>query len=197
MLTIPIIHRHYIALARSKRPTVPQEVSNYIVESYVRLRKMSKEEEEKKQSHTYTSARTLLGVLRLSQALARLRTADEVEAGDVDEALRLMEVSKASLNDDEDENMNSDKSAVSQIYRLIKDMHRHGGVGRKPKRARRETQKGRKKFGKGPNGERDSDSDEDGSDDIPIVDIRTRVFANGFNELQLTNTILEVCTFYF
>ena len=98
----PVLLRHYIAGARQKRPTVPPEVSSYVVESYVRLRKQSKEEEEQKKSHSYTSARTLLGVLRLSQALARLRYADEVEQGDVDEALRLMEVSKESLYDDED-----------------------------------------------------------------------------------------------
>ena len=83
----PLLVRHYIAGARQKRPTVPPEVSNYVVESYVRLRKQSKEEEEQKKSHSYTSARTLLGVLRLSQALARLRYSDEVEQGDVDEAL--------------------------------------------------------------------------------------------------------------
>ncbi|KAI0818961.1 hypothetical protein BC629DRAFT_1712319 [Irpex lacteus] len=71
----PVLIRHYIAGARQKRPTVPPEVSNYVVESYVRLRKQSKDEEQQNKSHSYTSARTLLGVLRLAQALARLRTA--------------------------------------------------------------------------------------------------------------------------
>ena len=40
--------RHYIALARQRRPTVPPEVSNYVVESYVRLRKISKDDEAQK-----------------------------------------------------------------------------------------------------------------------------------------------------
>ncbi len=97
------VARHYIALARQKRPIVPPEVSNYVVDSYVRLRKLSKEQEKENKAYTYTSARTLLGILRLAQALARLRFADVVEHDDVNEALRLMEVSKESLNNDNDE----------------------------------------------------------------------------------------------
>lgn len=47
---------------------------------------------------TFTSARNLLGILRLSTALARLRLANKVEKDDVNEAIRLMEMSKESLN---------------------------------------------------------------------------------------------------
>ena len=47
---------------------------------------------------TYTSARTLLAILRLATALARLRLADNVEREDVNEAMRLMEMSRDSLN---------------------------------------------------------------------------------------------------
>ena len=47
---------------------------------------------------TFTSARTLLSILRLSTALARLRLVDVVEKDDVNEAMRLMEMSKDSLN---------------------------------------------------------------------------------------------------
>lgn len=46
---------------------------------------------------TFTSPRVLLAALRLSTALARIRMADEVTEGDVVEAVRLMEASKASL----------------------------------------------------------------------------------------------------
>src|ERR1700722_4686110 len=88
------IYRHFIAMARQSRPIVPAHVSNYVVDSYVRLRKAGKEDEAENKSHTYTSARTLLGVLRLAQALARLRFESQVAHADVDEALRLMEVSK-------------------------------------------------------------------------------------------------------
>lgn len=163
-------------------------MSNYVVESYVRLRKQSKEEEEQNKSHSYTSARTLLGVLRLAQALARLRYSDEVEHGDVDEALRLMEVSKESLYEEEDRDRDHDRTNTSQIFRLIKDMaNDRKGVGkRRTKRARR--------MGKGPGGERDMDVDESEEEDeeLSMVDIRARVLAAGFTEAALMETIINV-----
>ncbi|KAK7693947.1 hypothetical protein QCA50_003521 [Cerrena zonata] len=181
----PVLVRHYIAGARQIRPTVPAEVSNYVVESYVRLRKLSKEEEEQNKTHSYTSARTLLGVLRLAQALARLRYSPVVDQGDVDEALRLMEVSKESLYDDDEKDFDHDRSAVSKIYRLIRDMAiASKKTGRKPKRQRR--------LGKGPGGERDNrdDEDEDEDEELSLVDVRARVLQAGFTEAQLMETVI-------
>ncbi|KAI0320747.1 MCM2/3/5 family-domain-containing protein [Amylostereum chailletii] len=177
----PVIMRHYIAVARSKRPTVPHSVSNYVVDSYVRLRKLSKDEEKQNKSHTYTSPRTLLGILRLAQALARLRFADEVMLADVDEALRLMDVSKESLHDEEEEDREGDRTAVSKIYRLIRDMRGNQG-GRKTKRRR---------FGKGPGGERDMDVDnsDEEEDTLPMIQVRSRVLGAGFTETDLMETI--------
>lgn len=190
-LLLTYIQRHYIALARNKRPTVPPEVSSYVVDSYVRLRKLSKEEEEQNKSHSYTSARTLLGILRLAQALARLRCADVVEHPDVDEALRLMECSKESLQEDTDKDHEPDKSAVSQVFRLIKSMvsgenEPQHNIHRKEKR-----------LGRGPGGERDmdvdeSEEDEDG-DELSMVDIRARVLNAGWSEVVLMDTIVQVC----
>lgn len=178
--------RHYIAQARLRRPTVPPAVSAYIVDSYVRLRKISKDTAEQKKLYIYTSARTLLGVLRLSQALARLRFADMVQHDDVDEALRLMECSKESLLDDEDREQEPDRSVVSQIFRLVKQMAAEGGGRRQRKRQRR--------FGKGPGGERDMevDSDENGDNELSLIDIRSRVLGAGYTEAQLNETIIEV-----
>ncbi|TFK54605.1 MCM-domain-containing protein [Heliocybe sulcata] len=192
----PVTMRHYIALARSHRPVVPPEVSSYVVDSYVRLRKLSKDEEEQKKSHTYTSARTLLGVLRLSQALARLRFSSEVTHFEVDEALRLMECSKESLLDESEKDRDPDQSSQSKIYRIMKEMAKGGrGAGKK-----RTTSGLRKRLGKGPGGERDdSDVDMDDGDapsdrdtdleEIPIIRIRERVLASGFTEAQLNDTI--------
>jgi len=171
-------------MARQRRPVVSPEISGYIVDSYVRLRKMSKEDEQAKRSHTYASPRTLLGVLRLAQALARLRFANSVEHGDIDEALRLMECSKESLHDDKEKEFEPDKSVVSQIYRLIKNM---GGTKGRRKR--------QKRMGKGPGGERDMDidSDEDEDDEtLSMVDVRARVINAGFTEAQFMQTIRQV-----
>ena len=157
------------------------------MECYVRLRKQGKEDEEQKKSHTYTSARTLLGVLRLSQALARLRYSDEVEQGDVDEALRLMEVSKESLYDDEEKEYATDRSDVSKIFRRIRDMFmKRGGATR--------NLRGRKRFGKGPDGERDMDvdSDDEGTEQVSMINIRNEIMGRGFTEAQFMQTIIEV-----
>uniref|UniRef100_H2Z691 DNA replication licensing factor MCM7 n=1 Tax=Ciona savignyi TaxID=51511 RepID=H2Z691_CIOSA len=85
--------RKYIALCKSKHPVVPLELRDYITAAYVELRK------EARASHdsTFTSARTLLSILRIATALARLRLADVVEKADVNEAMRMMEMSKDTL----------------------------------------------------------------------------------------------------
>ena len=185
-------HSAYIALARRCRPVVPAEVSSYIVESYVRLRKQSKDDAQLERSHTHTSARTLLGVLRLAQALARLRFATAVLQADVDEALRLMAASKESLHDDgEDADARgADRSDTSRIYRIIKDMAEAAvaaGAGRMlRKRPRR--------LGRGPDRERDMEDGEGDAapDSLSMVDIRARVLSAGYTEAQLMTTIQEV-----
>lgn len=162
--------------------------------SYVRLRKEAKDEDAQKKSHTYTSARTLLAVLRLSQALARLRFADSVMQADVNEALRLMEVSKKSLVEDDEEGHDHDRSDVSKIFRLIKEMAKQAQVGRKGRRTR-----GAKRMGRGPGGERDMDIDEEEEEDaeeLSMIDIRSRVLTAGFTEAQLMEAVLEVRQLY-
>ena len=171
--------RHYIALARERRPTVPREVSDYVVKAYVRLRKLQKEQEDNNKTHSYTSARTLLGVLRLAQALARLRFADTVEIADVDEALRLMEVSKESLLDEGDKERESDQSELSVIYRLIKDMASGGAT----------------LLGRGPAGEINMDVDAP-VEELSMVDIRARCVAKGHKETAIMDTILQVTYFH-
>jgi DNA replication licensing factor MCM7 len=168
-------------------------VSSYVVDSYVRLRKLSKDEEEQNKSHTYTSARTLLAILRLAQALARLHLADVVEHPDVDEALRLMECSKESLQEDSDEEFEPDKSAISQIFRLIKGM----ASGEKTRKRR----KVRRRLGMDPARGHDMDVDDNDDDDnddddddgeLSMVDIRARVINAGWSEVQLMETISQV-----
>lgn len=117
----PTLMRHYIAECRKIRPIVPPAMSEYIVSSYVQMRKQQKQDEQDDKSYSYVSARTLLAVLRLSQALARLRLDDTVNQGDVDEALRLMDVSKASLYEHQ-ANRGEDQTDTSKIFRIIKDM---------------------------------------------------------------------------
>ncbi|KAL6779626.1 MCM7 [Auxenochlorella protothecoides x Auxenochlorella symbiontica] len=95
-LPAPLL-RAYIAAAKSHEPVVPAGLTDYLAAVYAEMRS---EEAAAEIPHTYTTARTLLSILRLSQALARLRFADSVEQSDVDESLRLLKMSKASLYDD-------------------------------------------------------------------------------------------------
>jgi len=72
------------------------------VQAYVKMRQGDTAD---KFEMTYTSPRTLLGIIRLSQALARLRFSNKVSRDDVEEAMRLTSMSKASLfATDDDEN---------------------------------------------------------------------------------------------
>ena len=167
---------------------MPQHVSKHVVDSYVRLRKVGAEQEKANKSFTYTSARTLLGVLRLSQALARLRMMEEVEITDVEEALRLMEESKRSLADEDDREHETDRTVTSKIYRIIRDMveAERRSATPQPSRPRR--------LGRGPDGQREMDVDDEpaaGDDELLINDIRARVLAKGFSEAHLMETILE------
>ena len=153
--------RQYVAKARTYRPIVPKSISDYMVGAYVRLRKDSKRDESTKKQFSHVTPRTLLGVVRLSQALARLRFSNVVAAEDVDEALRLTEVSKASLSNDPQ--MGVDQSPSSKIYALIRGMWESGAAA--------------------------VGDDEDGA--LSMRRIRERVLAKGFTDDQLTMAVDE------
>merc|ERR1711970_208001 len=111
--------RRYIALCKNKRPTIPENLTDYIVSAYVEMRKEARNNKDM----TFTSARNLLAILRLSTALARLRLVDIVEKEDVNEAMRLMEMSKDSLNHtDERSGGNRAQTVVDKIFTLIKEV---------------------------------------------------------------------------
>jgi DNA replication licensing factor MCM7 len=92
-----------------------------MIKTYVRMRDQQQRAEKKGKQFTHTTPRTLLGVVRLAQALARLRFSSEVTQDDVDEALRLVEASKESLNNELGTG-GSRISATDRIYALVKTM---------------------------------------------------------------------------
>ena len=87
--------RHYIALARTHEPKVQPHVSDFLVNAYVKMRRHADDNSDVQ----YTCPRTLLSVVRMATALARLRFSDEVDISDVEEAIRLIDVSKASVTE--------------------------------------------------------------------------------------------------
>lgn len=112
----PSTLRGYVGMARKTKPCVPRDLTEYIALAYATLRQ---EEVQSDAPHSYTTARTLLSILRISEALARLRFTTTVARSDVDEALRLMQMSKFSLYADDRKKAGLD--AVSDIYSIIRD----------------------------------------------------------------------------
>jgi len=164
--------RAYVAQARTYRPTVPQNVSEYMVKTYVRLRGQQKRAEKKNQNFGHTTPRTLLGVVRLAQALARLRFSNTVTQEDVDEALRLIEASKESLAAEDGRGGNRRTlNASSKIYNLVKGLADTGAC-----RA-------------------DDDGEEDEEEsfgiELNLRKVKERVIAKGFTENQWMTALEE------
>ncbi|XP_067138525.1 DNA replication licensing factor mcm7 [Centruroides vittatus] len=109
--------RRYIISCKRKFPVIPEKLTNYIVGAYVEMRK----EARNNRDTTFTSARTLLAILRLSTALARLRLSDIVEKDDVNEAMRLMEMSKCSLLQQQ-KSTGRVQTVTDQIFAAIRDL---------------------------------------------------------------------------
>ncbi|CAJ1330092.1 unnamed protein product [Effrenium voratum] len=88
--------RAYVRKARSFEPVLDDALRSDMADAYVAMRDDEKREgiQEKK---SYTTPRTLLAIMRLSQAHARARFSDRVERQDFDEAMRLMKASKESI----------------------------------------------------------------------------------------------------
>jgi DNA replication licensing factor MCM7 len=126
----PTTIREYITKAKSYRPVISKEVADYVVNSYARMRQESKHKikNDPRMSFGQATLRTLLGILRMSQALARLRFDTVVYREDVDEALRLVEVARSSFARDNDRN--TDESPMTKIYQRIQAMATEDGVRR-------------------------------------------------------------------
>eukprot|EP00099_Drosophila_melanogaster_P015174 NP_523984.1 minichromosome maintenance 7 [Drosophila melanogaster] len=110
--------RRYINLCKRKNPTIPDELTDYIVGAYVELRREARNQKDM----TFTSARNLLGILRLSTALARLRLSDSVEKDDVAEALRLLEMSKDSLNQIHEHQKGHVPNTSDRIFAIVREL---------------------------------------------------------------------------
>ncbi|KAL9484650.1 hypothetical protein ACSS6W_003439 [Trichoderma asperelloides] len=149
----------------------PHEVrSYYMIKTYVRLRDQQQRAEKKGKQFTHTTPRTLLGVVRLAQALARLRFSNQVTQDDVDEALRLIEASKDSLNT-EANGPRRGLNASSRIYNLVKALADSGAC--RPD---------------------DADEDDELGVELSMRKVKERVIAKGFTEDQWLNALEEYTT---
>ena len=83
------IMRAFIVKAQQFEPVIPSDLHNYIVAKYVEKRKLQREGLDE-QSYMYVTPRTLLGIIRLSQSLAKLSFRQLVNQSDVDVAKRIL-----------------------------------------------------------------------------------------------------------
>ncbi|KAI9222094.1 DNA replication licensing ATPase [Blastocladiella britannica] len=156
--------RTYIAQAVQMRPVVPAAVGEYMTSIYVGIRK---DEAKAPTNYGYTTARTLVSILRMSQALARLRFASDVTVGDVDEALRLMSVSKQSLADKRGKSRRGPREThVTRIFNLLKQMvnAEAGAV---------------------------ASDDAEPAGEASMAELKERVIAKGMTEMQLQDMVRE------
>lgn len=118
--TVPLdahFMRAYIAEAKRMEPVIPSGLHNFIIQKYVEKR--LEQTDISKVGYVYVTPRTLLGIIRLAQGLARLRFSETVDQDDIEEALRLMESSRASVNLDSTNTKRTDP--ISTIFKIIRD----------------------------------------------------------------------------
>uniref|UniRef100_A0A0N4Z982 DNA replication licensing factor MCM7 n=1 Tax=Parastrongyloides trichosuri TaxID=131310 RepID=A0A0N4Z982_PARTI len=110
--------RKYIKVCKKKQPTIKDSIKKGIIDFYIDLRNKSRNDK----NSIYTSPRMLLALIRMSTALARIRLADEVSTEDVEEAIRLMELSNSSLFQEDEKDFNSYDHVYDNVFALIRDL---------------------------------------------------------------------------
>ncbi|KAM3715918.1 DNA replication licensing factor mcm7-A [Dirofilaria immitis] len=112
--------RRYIAMCKRKQPVIERKLRDRLVDMYVDLRKDARNNK----NSIFTSPRSLLAVIRLSSALARLRLSDIVQSSDIDEAVRLLEVCRASITKEQLKKQH-EIPLLDQAFAVIRDLY-HG-----------------------------------------------------------------------
>uniref|UniRef100_A0A7E4UM18 DNA replication licensing factor MCM7 n=1 Tax=Panagrellus redivivus TaxID=6233 RepID=A0A7E4UM18_PANRE len=112
--------RRYIALCKKHNPVIPSYLQKRLVEKYVELRENARENME---TSVFTSPRNLLAVVRMATAHARLHLREKVEECDIDEALRLLDACKASIESSKDvAARRRPKDPVDVVFDLIRSL---------------------------------------------------------------------------
>merc|ERR1712032_291269 len=117
--------RTYIRKAKSYEPMIDDQLQKSIVDAYVSMRDDEKRGDIDSRK-SYTTPRTLLAILRLSQAHARARFSEKVEQQDFDEAMRLLKASKESV--ELSAPAKRGKSPLDLVYDIISDLTRRDSV---------------------------------------------------------------------
>lgn len=114
--------RNYIQEAKLYNPKIPKKLHNFIIQKYVEKRRDDRDV-SLKEGHQYITPRSLLAIIRLSQSLARLRFSEEVDQFDINEAIRLSEASRESVNRNiSEKNAQEQKSSTDTLFLILRKM---------------------------------------------------------------------------
>ena len=91
----PEMFRAYVSMAKEVTPILTDDALESIVQEYVEIRQSNDED-----GPVPTTARTVTGLIRLSEASARMRLGERVEQSDVDRAVDILTTSMESLGVD-------------------------------------------------------------------------------------------------
>lgn len=89
--------RRFINLCKTKKPIIPEDLTDRLISIYLSIRQARRRQDNRLKDTLFTSPRSLLAIIRMATALARLRLAEVVEAPDIDEAVRLYKCSRKSI----------------------------------------------------------------------------------------------------
>lgn len=110
------VMRRYINLCKKVNPVVPREMAERFVKIYLDIRERKRQ--NPREDTLFTSARSLLAVIRLSTAFARLRLGATVEEADIEAAVNLYNSSRESIMGAFD----AGSATYHNIYQLLRQM---------------------------------------------------------------------------
>lgn len=111
------VMRRYINLCKQKNPIIPRDLSPKLVQIYLDIR--AKKRTNPAEESLFTSPRSLLAILRLTTAFARLRLADVVEEADIKAAVKLYSCSRESI---EGGSLTEASSMIREIKKIMENM---------------------------------------------------------------------------
>lgn len=123
----PEFIRQYITIAKLINPTIPRNLSDYISNAYSEMRQRDKEASDRSKGNVSitTTPRQLLSLLRLATARARVDLRAFVNKSDIDEAVRLIATSKASVMETGEAGQYKDSN--TRVWHIVKTLLRDGG----------------------------------------------------------------------
>lgn len=109
--------RRYISLCKLKNPFLPEKLGPRIREIYLNIRERKRINPEC--DSLFTSPRSLLAIIRMSTAFARLRLAENVEEEDIRSAVDLYTGSRKSIEREIDENIAPQWTIIKPIRDIL------------------------------------------------------------------------------